>query len=88
MTLNELIALADKAYPDSMIERYWDAKKQRVRRNNFGDTLAQFIVGELSDTFDDDNSDEEQLKEAIRVMESAQREIGGVISALETKREG
>lgn len=47
-----------------------------------GDTLALFIVRELSDTFDPDASDTDQLVEAFRVIRRASKDLHRVAIAL------
>ena len=76
MKLKELMAIADEAYPDGLVWRYY-----KQPRKNHGDTLAQFIVRELKDTYDAGATDAAQLAEATRVMISASREIWNVIRA-------
>lgn len=47
------------------------------------DTLALFVVRELKDTFDPNATNEEQLKEAIRVIELAAEQLDLASSYLE-----
>ena len=81
MTLDEIIAIADAAYPDGFVARYWNAKRQAVRRANLGDTLAQFIVRELKDTFDPQATDAEQIATAAKAIENAASELAAVAAA-------
>ena len=60
MTLNELLEIVHGAYPEEHTRLCWDEKRRRVRTGT-GDTLAEFVVGELVDTFDPDASAEKQL---------------------------
>jgi len=87
MKLQQIIDLADKVYSDGLIAQYWDEKRQRVWSDrhckDVGDGLARFILIELVETFDPEATDEEQLNEAIRVMETAEKQIGSVIGAFE-----
>ncbi len=84
MTLNEIMDVVHEAYPDGFTRNYWDAGQQRPCDCD-GDTLAEFIVKELTDTYDASAGDEEQLEEAIRVMERACGQIGDVIEALQAE---
>lgn len=87
MKINEIIALADSAYPDGMIADHWSNDRKRPRKGS-GDTLAQFIVLELYGTFDPRAAEEDQIKEAIRVLDMAMSDIGGVRHAfLQRRRE-
>ena len=53
MTLNQLICRAASVYPDAYPLVYWDQEVQEPKADPFGgDTLAQFVVQELADTFD------------------------------------
>jgi hypothetical protein len=82
MTLNQLIEKANKHYPDGFLAHYWDGLNQKVIAKNCGDTLAQFIVRELQDTFDENANDAEQIVEVRRALKNAHREIGNIIDKL------
>ena len=82
MTLNELLEIVHGAYPEEHTRQCWDAKKQKVR-TGAGDTLAEFLVAELVDTFDPDASAEKQLDVALSAMRRACTELTAVIEALE-----
>ena len=84
MTLNEIITCAASGYPDRCVLQYWDAERQcAVVNADGGDTLAQFIAGELFETFDSEADDSEQLDTAIRKMREAANELQAVVTALE-----
>jgi hypothetical protein len=57
MTLLELLNTANQGYPDGDLEEYYDTKTGE-RKSGSGDTLAQFIVLELIDTFDSKSPDD------------------------------
>ena len=78
MTMEELIKSADDAYDDGLVQQYFEDPD-----GNHGDTLAEFIVRELEDTFDPDLPTEKQIAEAIRLMTSAIRQLQDVVSAFE-----
>lgn len=80
MGIKELLDRANKGYPDGFLSNYYDAKGNL--RDATGDTLAEFIVVELIETFDPDLTEEKQLGEAIRAMERAREDVEGVIRAL------
>ena len=83
MTLNQLVCRAASVYPDAYVLEYWDKDAQEPKANpTGGDTLAQFIVQELADTYDADASDNEQIATAVRVMQSAADDLGTVAHAL------
>lgn len=81
MKIEELIARANEAYPDGMIQEAYDGIKEDSL-GGCGDTLALFIVRELADTFDEDADDQAQLDEAKRCLRTAVSELEGVIDAL------
>ena len=86
MTLLELLNKANEGYPDEGLREGDDPNtgtvKDRAGRAGIGDTLAEFIVVELSETFDPDLSDGVQLTEAHRVLDNAISELEGVLRAL------
>ena len=82
MKLNAILEIVHEAYPDELTRECWDKARQRAR-DGAGDTLAEFIVQEIADTYDAAASDEAQLYEALRVLRRACTEITGVIEALE-----
>ena len=79
MKLKDILARADKGYGGMGVE-YDDACK--FKPGLACDTLAEFVVTEIAETYDPDLSDDAQLTEARRVMETAGRELEGVIEAL------
>jgi len=81
MKLNELIHQAAAAYPDAQLLEYWDGQRA-VHNPAGGDTLAEFIVKELCDTFDADATEAEQRAEGTRVLRRAVSELQSVITAL------
>ena len=86
MKLNELLEIVHRAYPDEHTRRCWDAKKRKVR-TGAGDTLAEFIVREIADTFGIDTPEEDQLDAALSAMRRACTELTGVIEALEERKD-
>ena len=81
MTLRELIEIANTNYPDGYIVGCFEDR-------NVGqdDGLAKFIVDELTDSYDGDATDEQQLDEALRVITNAMRQVLGVVNDLEYRR--
>lgn len=86
MTLNELLEIVHGAYPEEHTRQCWDAKKQRVLRGK-GDTLAEFVVGEVVDTYEETGTDDLQLGAALDAMRWAAIELGTVIVALERHKD-
>jgi hypothetical protein len=82
MTLVRLLELANRGYPDRDLGRYFRADGSERAPEHSWDTLAQFIVRELRDTYDPDASELKQLAEAVRVLERAKRDLDGVIAVL------
>ena len=85
MKLNTLLEIVHRAYPEEHTRRCWDAKKQKTRTGT-GDSLAEFLVAELVETFDPDASAENQLDAALSAMRWACTELTAVIEALEAAR--
>ena len=85
MKLNALLEIVHRAYPEEHTRLCWDAKKQKVRTGT-GDSLAEFVVREIADTFDADAPEENQLDAALSAMRWACTELTAVIEALEAAR--
>jgi len=81
MRATELLDLMNEGYPDMYLATFYDREGKPVRRP-MGDGLALFIVLETLATFDPKATDEVQVTEAIRVMETAQKDLDGVLGAL------
>jgi hypothetical protein len=72
----ELLKAANRHYPDGHLAHYFDEKTGKlVEDGEGGDTLAQFIVVELSEAAD-------TPEEAVRLMERAQDDIREAIIGL------
>ncbi len=82
MKLSEIIAIADRAYPDGLVQAHFDHPD-----GQHGDTLAEFIALELKDVYDADAGDEDQWSEAARAIRRARDELDQVLAALERKTE-
>ena len=96
MTLIELVKLADEGYEKAsdnlsvpLTEQcYPDGtplKLDDYAATMPGDTLGRYIVIELAETFDPDASDEDQIAEAIRVMERGRDDMSNVVDRLHAK---
>jgi len=81
MKLVDLLNKASAGYDDDFLSEYFDTDTGDLKEGH-GDTLAEFIVVELTETFDSDGDDEDQMSEAVRVMERAKRDLEDVITAL------
>ena len=85
MKLEEIIAIADKAYPDGMVQQAFEAynrHQETIEDDRVGDGLAEFIVRELTDTYDGGASKKKQLAEAVRCIDRATEELQAVSKAL------
>lgn len=76
MRLKEIIKIADRAYSDGLVLEYFNTRKP------VGDTLAEFIVHELEETYEPRAGTACQLSEACRVMENATEQLNVVYDAL------
>ena len=81
MELEELIKIASAGYPDGLVMLYF-----KEPDTHHGDGLAKFVMAELSDTYEDEGTDEEQLAAAVHYIETAQKQLHEVITALEVTR--
>ena len=78
MTLNELMQKVIDAYPyPDSIAAYWNPGTGKMNKKASGDTLAEFIVAEIMDTFDPEEypTDEEQLRHARHQLWLAMNDI-------------
>lgn len=82
MKINELMKLVGDHYDDRGTDAFWDYKNERIDCDGTGDTLAEFIVREIYETFEPANSTDDQLEEAIRVMQCARNQLNDVVSGL------
>lgn len=83
MTLSQLICRAASVYTDAAVLDYFDLQSEElVEDHESGDTLALFIAQELSDTYDPDASDCDQVASAVRTIQRAADELGMVAHAL------
>jgi hypothetical protein len=85
MTLVQLLNKANEGYDDHFLSEYFHPKTGKFHKAE-GDGLARFIVIEISETFDAESTDLQQVDEAIRVMEQARDDIRGVLRVLRTAR--
>ena len=86
MKLNAILEIVHQAYPDEHTRHCWNAKKQKPQTGT-GDTLAEFIVREIVDTFDVDADDKNQINAALCAMRRASVELGAVIKALKERKD-
>lgn len=83
MTIEEIIAIANEAYPDGKVQQAFEAETGSIDEFMVGDTLAVFIARELKETFNEAGTDEEQLATAERVMRTASDELHNVLIAFD-----
>lgn len=83
MKINDLIDHANRFYPDCMIQQNWDYVKSRPKNPRAcADTLAVFVCLEIESTFNPEASDEDQLFEAARAIQTAVDELSSVVRGL------
>jgi len=79
MKLKELVEIANKVYGDG-----WNVAQYLENPDGgHGDDLAKFIAIELSETFESDASDQDQLDEAYKVMNTARHSLNAVCHAFQ-----
>ena len=81
LTLTDILHAANKHYGEGYLSRYFDAKTGRSRRGS-GDTLAQFIVRELSNEFESTDPRDRQIAVATRALQRAQKDLQRAIDGL------
>jgi hypothetical protein len=80
MTLKELLDKANEGYPDGAMAEYYDENGQP--KAGSGDMLAEFVVEEIAETFNESKDDKAQVSEAIRVVSQAIDDLTAVEQAL------
>lgn len=73
--------LANRGYPDGYLAKYYDARTGELKSGS-GDTLAEFIVKELVETFDCEAKDELQMRTAVQMLERAIGDLADTVAAL------
>jgi len=81
MNIKELLDIANKGYPDEFLSQYYNG--QGKAKKGSGDTLAEFIVNELIETFDLETDDQEQMSTAIEKLNMAVTDLEQVVVVLE-----
>lgn len=77
----ELLTLANEAYDDGYLSNYYT--KEGELKNGSGDTLAEFIVIELIETFDPKHTKKQQLYYAAQAIELAKEQLWDLQGHLE-----
>jgi len=78
MTYEQIIAKIADAYGDGWeLERY-----AKDLNGQHGDTLAGFIAREISETYDPNGTDADQIETARRAIETAIADLSGVYDRL------
>jgi len=83
MKLVELLNKANEGYVDGFLAEYYNPETGEEKPKDGEDGLAQFIVVELRETFDEKETDNHQRCEAIRALENAVEQLNNVIYKLE-----
>lgn len=81
LTLRELLNAANKHYDENYLSVYFEDSTGRYK-NGSGDTLAEFIVCELRESFDWAGSRERRVRAAVHVLERAKQDIQRAIDGL------
>ncbi len=89
ISLRELVRIAAKAYNndedmhggESAWDHVIDGNGRLIARGTLGDTLADFIMVELADTYDPKARCADQIEVAVGVMESASDQLARVNAA-------
>ena len=76
-----ILKAANKHYPEGHLSAYFGGKMDDLTLG--GDTLAEFIVNELSETYSGRLARREQVAEALRTLERAKRDLEKSIDGLQ-----
>lgn len=79
--LAELLNSANKRYNENYLSAYFDVMTGDQKEGS-GDTLAEFIVLEIRETFDERRSRKRQIALAVRALERAKQDIQSAIDGL------
>lgn len=79
MKLSDLLDIAYASYQDGLYP-YYNSETKKIDKDpeHGGDTLAQFVVVELVETFDEDADDITQLEEAMDKISTAISDLDNV----------
>jgi hypothetical protein len=81
LTVPEILDAANKHYDEGYLSAYYHKISGEPKMGS-GDTLAKFIVCELRESFNPEDSRAQQIASAIRVLDRAKRDIQGAIEGL------
>ena len=82
MRMVDLLNKANGGYPDGYLTEYYNDETGEFNPHGRGDTLAQFIVTELEETFSSEQSDDDQLFSARHQLQMAVEQLQNTIAAL------
>lgn len=83
LTLVEVLDIAAASYPDELLRVYYQANSGEFNEEGSGDTLAEFIVREIRETFDPDLTKTQQLQEVTRVLRKAIEDLESILKSVE-----
>ena len=86
MTIKELLEIVDSSYPNGDTREHHDEDGNVLHDVQAGDTLAEFVVSELVETFDPDWLEADQIDHAMNKLLRAQEDLQCVIDALRKKQ--
>lgn len=83
LTLKQLLDMANEVYPDGVLADYYDEEGKPANLDETGDTLAKFIVIELAETFEPEETAGQQLETAMEKLDRAMEDLVLVYNRLE-----
>jgi len=83
LSLPTILNLASSGYPDDQLKLYYDEATGNFNEDGSGDTLAEFVVREIRETFSADLPKSEQLDEVCRVLRQAITDLESTVEAVE-----
>lgn len=81
-TLLELLNKANEDYPDGFLAMYYNLKTGVFNEDGSGDSLARFIVLELTETFEPEATRAQQIAVARHVLNRGMETLQHIIDVL------
>jgi hypothetical protein len=85
LKVSDILRAANKHYAEGYLSTYFADRPSKVGEDG-GDTLAEFIVSELRETFVRNSPSKQQVAVAVRVLERAMGDLQKAIDGLQELR--
>lgn len=78
LNLVDILDMANESYPDGWLREYYNSEGKYVAGK--GDTLAEFVVKEIIETYDDSSSNQRKVIRAAKAMSTAACELSSIVN--------